>query len=333
MNYNGIFLFDISHWQGSVDFRKMKSYGASAVIMKASQGNWEDSKFDENWTAAKGLLPRASYHYYDNRYPPKDQARKYFDIIKKDLEGMCWLDLEDKQAGIYAGWRNWFDFIEELKALYPGARIGIYSGFYYMVEMLSYATKLQRDYFGQFSLWLAWYFSDPFHPIYKTIMTPLPWLVYDILQSGTPAIGIDAGVESKEIDYNQFNGDETKFKQMFGGSVVPPPPPVEPGETMQGKVLVNLFIRPTPSTQYAYVGQLAPNDIVEGTRLDSGWWKLSKWMRGTTVMVLPRLDCYAYEGASSGYIQTITAPPPPPSEEYILHVKDGVTRKFVISNE
>jgi lysozyme len=328
MNFQGITGFDISHWQGTVDFQKMKAAGACFVVMKAGQGNWEDDRFAENWVKAKGVLPRASYWYYDNRYPPKDQAEKYFEIIQHDLEGMCWLDLEDKQAGIYAGWRNWYDFIVRLKELYPGVRVGIYSGFYYMVEMLSYATKAQRDYFGQFPLWLAWYFNDPFRPIYKTILTPLPWLAYDILQSGTPAIGIDVGVESKEIDYNQFNGDETKFKQMFGGTT---PPPVEPGETMQGKVLVNLFIRPTPGTQYAYVGQLAPNDIVEGTRLDTGWWKLTKWTRGTTVMVLPRLDCYAYEGASAGYIQTIAAPPPP-AETFPARVGleiNGITKYYV----
>jgi GH25 family lysozyme M1 (1,4-beta-N-acetylmuramidase) len=228
MNYTGLFGFDISRWQGVVDFDKMKSYGAKFVILKAGQGNFEDIEYAGNWRAVKGKLPRATYWYWDNRYPPQDQARKYFDIIKRDLDGMCFLDLEDRTAGLYQGWRNWYDFCEELKALYPAVKIGIYSNFYYIVEMLSYASREQRQYFEQFPLWLASYPGDPFHPNYSTIMTPLPWLDYLILQSGTPAIGLEVGVGSREIDYNQFNGDLEKFAQFFGGVV----PPTE-GQTME----------------------------------------------------------------------------------------------------
>jgi lysozyme len=329
VNFQGITGFDISHWQGTVDFQKMKAAGARFVVMKAGQGNWEDDRFAENWVKAKGVLPRATYWYYDNRYPPKDQAEKYFEIIQHDLEGMCWLDLEDKQAGIYAGWRNWYDFIVRLKELYPGVRIGIYSGFYYMVEMLSYATKAQRDYFGQFPLWLAWYFSDPFHPIYKTIMTPLPWLAYDILQSGTPAIGIDAGVESKEIDYNQFHGDEVKFKQMFGGTT----PPVEEEETMaiyKGTVIATatLQIRNGPGvTPTNDIGDLHYLDKVEASDVVNGWWKLIR-VNGASAT--------GYSFSNNGaYIRTdaVVSDPPPPAETFPAEIGltiGSVTKTYVI---
>jgi hypothetical protein len=244
--------------------------------------------------------------------------------------------LEDKQAGIYAGWRNWYDFIVRLKELYPGVRIGIYSGFYYMVEMLSYATKAQRDYFGQFPLWLAWYFSDPFHPIYKTILTPLPWLAYDILQSGTPAIGIDAGVESKEIDYNQFSGDETKFKQMFGGTI----PPVEEEETMaiyKGTVIATatLQIRNGPGTSYTDTGDLHNGDKLEASEIIGGWWKLTKILRTSGVVIDVGTDSmYAYSN-NGAYIRTdaVLPEPPPPAEEppafIVAHWVNGQTRKYL----
>jgi hypothetical protein len=121
MNYTGIFGFDISTWQdspsipGVIDFQAMRDYGGRFVIIKAGQGNWKDPDFDVSWKNAKGILPRATYWFYDNRYPPKEQAEKYFEIIKGDLEGMCWLDLEDRQVGIYSGWRGWYDFIVALK--------------------------------------------------------------------------------------------------------------------------------------------------------------------------------------------------------------------------
>jgi GH25 family lysozyme M1 (1,4-beta-N-acetylmuramidase) len=265
VDYRGIFLFDVSHWQGKIDFNKMKSYGASAVIMKASQGNWEDDRFAENWKASKGVLPRASYHYYDNRYPPKEQAHAWFEAIQHDLEGMCWLDLEDSQTGLYAGWRAWYDFIAELLAIYPGARIGIYSNFYYIVERLSYATTSQRNYFGQFPLWLASYQIDPFKPRYASILIPQPWLEYLILQSGTPAIGLDAGVESKEIDYNQFNGDPIKFLKFFGAAPAIPEIPTQPEEgTMKGTVLLGYSLNVRRTDNNLVIGALRVNDVVYG---------------------------------------------------------------------
>lgn len=332
MNYHGIFGFDISTYQDApstpavVNFQKMRDYGGRFVIIKAGQGNWPDPDFETNWRNAKGILPRATYWYLDNRYPPKEQARKYFEIIRQDLEGMCWVDIEDKQAGLYEGWRNWYDFCEELKAVYPGVRIGIYTGFYVWWEYITFAMPAQRDYFKQYPLWLANYQTDPYNPAYNTILVPLPWLEYAILQSGTPAIGHDVGVESAEIDYNQFNGDENAFIQMFGGK------PQEGSQMATGKVLVNLNIRPTAGTQYAYIGQLAPNDIVEGT-VANGWWKLTGWKRGGLTMTLPRLDCYAYEGANQGYIQTIVQPPQPPAQTFPAEMGvtiGGVTKTYVL---
>jgi hypothetical protein len=265
-DFHNIVGFDISKWQGAVNFQKMKAGGASFVIVKAGQGNWADPMFETNWRNAKGVLPRSSYWYYDNRYPPDAQARKYFDILRGDLEGMCWLDLEDRSTGVYMGWQGWFDFLEELKEVYPGARIGIYSNFYYIVEMLSFATKAQRDYFGKYPLWLANYGLDAFHPAYSSIMVPLPWLECLILQSGTPAIGLDAGVESLEIDYNQFGGDANKFASYFtltetpqsGGEVIPP----QEGDTMKGTVKAFTNIRLSYNKNSADMGDLLAGDVV-----------------------------------------------------------------------
>jgi GH25 family lysozyme M1 (1,4-beta-N-acetylmuramidase) len=281
MNYTGIFGFDISTWQdapgipGVIDFQKMRDYGGRFVIIKAGQGNWKDPDFDVSWKNAKGILPRATYFYYDNRYPPKEQAEKYFEIIKGDLEGMCWLDLEDRQVGIYSGWRGWYDFIVALKEIYPGVQIGIYSNFFYIVEMFSFATREQREYFGKYPLWLANYGADPFKPDYSRVLIPLPWLEYLILQSGTPAIGLEVGVESHDIDYNQFNGDAAKFEKFFGA-----PPIVEPGEPMTSRYeatsIYSMSLRPDHSTANTKIGTIAAQSRMQGDLL----WEApgEKWL-------------------------------------------------------
>ena len=64
---------------------------------------------------------------------------------------------------------------------------------------------------------------------------------------------------------------------------------------------------------------------------ENGWWKITKIAsRAGANVPLPGPSCYAYEGMNNGYIKDITPGTPPPStNEYILHVKDGVTRKFI----
>jgi hypothetical protein len=336
LNYTGIFGFDISTYQDApstpavVDFAKMRDYGGRFVIVKAGQGNWEDPDFDTNWRNAKGILPRASYWYYDNRYSPKEQARKYFDTIRQDLEGMCWLDLEDKQAGIYSGYRNWYDFCEELKLLYPAVRIGIYSGFYYIVEMFSYATTAKKNYFVQFPLWLANYQPDPFHPNYGTILIPLPWLEYLILQSGTPAIGPLAGVESLEIDYNQFNGDAAKFEQYFGST---PQPPTEGNNMPKNKVTI-LYpdgarerqlphaagtlrnILPAGTVHYSDFDEVPDMDAPTNTnmrwiKLQSGWFVASLYPATNGINQRARVEPVTVEPAAdyvADFDVTLTAP-------------------------
>ena len=241
--YRGIFGFDISCWQdspaipGNVNFQKMRDYGASFVIIKATQGDFKDADFDTHWRSSKGILPRAAYHYYDNRYDPKTQARTFYAAIQHDPEGIAWVDLEDRTVSTYSGWRRWYDFLEEFKRL-SGLRVGIYTGFYYWIENMRTATTAQLDYFLNYPLWLAAYSTDPLHPYYAGIKCPPPWDTPVILQSGTPAIGLQAGVESKEIDYDQFNGDQSRFDYIFG---TVPQPPTETEDDMTSEQFTQLM--------------------------------------------------------------------------------------------
>jgi GH25 family lysozyme M1 (1,4-beta-N-acetylmuramidase) len=341
-DFHNIVGFDISKWQGNVDFAKMRDGGCSFVIVKAGQGNWADPMFETNWRNAKGVLPRASYWYYDNRYPPDAQARKYFDILRGDLEGMCWLDLEDRSTGVYMGWQGWFDFLEELKAVYPGAKIGIYSNFYYIVEMLSFATKAQRDYFGKYPLWLANYGLDAFHPAYSSIMVPLPWLECLILQSGTPAIGLDAGVESLEIDYNQFNGDMAKFSQYFklsSGEVItsdPVLPPPQEGETMQGTIKPGYALKIRDATGADTGKRLIAGDVVYGAVTGGRIYFHRVYRLGTVVEETPGNAATvdpANPATAFMYLADVVEPVTPPATETFpprVGLTIGTTTKYYI---
>jgi len=224
----GIIGCDISYGQGYpprfpvVDFRKMRDYGFDFVIMKAGQRHYQDPAFKYNWPAAKGILSRGSYWYYDNTYSPFLQADNYWRTIRNDVEGICWLDLEDRNSGNARGWRHWYDFLETFKTLskLSNAQIGIYSAYWYIREELLNASWSEREYFRRYPLWLADYGphgSDPLHRDFSKVSVPMPWSDDDclIVQTGTPVIGESAGVYSLELDYNVFNGSREKFRTVF----------------------------------------------------------------------------------------------------------------------
>jgi GH25 family lysozyme M1 (1,4-beta-N-acetylmuramidase) len=339
--YHGIFLFDISSHQdspvitGTVDFVKMRDFGARAVGLRATNGITKDADFDTFRANVKGVLPYFTYCYYNNIYPPKQQAQKYFDVIAPDMGAVCVLDLEDKQSG-FIGWRHWYDWIAEFQRLsgLPDERIWLYTNETYFAERSGPITNAQRNWFSHYPLWLASYFSNPQHPSLQYVNVPAPWTEIVMLQSGTPPFGLQAGVESKDIDYNLFNGDEAKFASIFGG--VPQPAPVEtPVETgehrMIGQVIVtsSLNIRQSAGTSLPAIGTLRPGDTVEASQVVHGWWRLTRITRAGANIPLPATECYAYEGDSQGYIRDITPPVEPPTAELPAVLWIGTTRNDV----
>lgn len=212
---------DLSHHQGFpprfpvVDYHKMKLWGMRGCIIRASHGGYPDNAFFYNWAACRSVLPRASYHYYENQIRPVAQAEKYWGMIEGDVEGMLFLDLEDRTEGRYYHWDYWYQYLEHLKRLsgLTPDNIGIYTGHYYITEMFNNtnATALERAYFRQYKLWKSWYGregSDPLKPVFSAIPPTIPWQDDEVLaiQTGTPVIGYSAGVYSHELDYNLANG-------------------------------------------------------------------------------------------------------------------------------
>lgn len=232
-DYQGIKGFDISRHQDNpltpkkTDFSKMVDYGASFVIMKAGQLNWEDRDFSYNWNGVKSVgLSRSSYWFCDKADSGKKQAQKYFDILLDNgYNGeICFADYE---SGAWSNQDELYNFIVELQRIsgLPNEKVGIYTAYYWWLEHVK--TVFQREWYAQYPLWLANYIPDPFSNDYSAIKTPSAWKDSEvlILQKGTPSIGLEVGVESKEIDYNEFNGGVEKYKQYFDTSPIIIPEP------------------------------------------------------------------------------------------------------------
>lgn len=301
---------DVSFWQGDIDWDKMRSL-TDTVVIRVGQGSWRDVKFSRNYQMAKerGML-RSLYWYYDDRVSPRRQAEKFREIVGlidlPELEIFC--DWESDYGGDYGGLRNVVAFMELLEspAFYPGYSIGMYTGFYWFTEHSDPATHAsQYQYLKNRPLWLAWHDAD-----WADVRIPQPWNSVLYWQYGTPVV--DYGQQSKEIDMNYYVGLEMAFYSRL-----------KTGDQMfTGKTNRVAKVWNAAGTQ---IEDIPDNTNVRGFGPVGDSVRLIQPYEGYTRLIW--LDNYRAE--------TTTPPPPPPPpdpdpvEEYILYVKDGVTRKFI----
>jgi lysozyme len=328
---------DISFYQDAtetpqmVNFQTMKAAGAHFVIVKAGQRYYADPDFVHNWREAKAAgIPRGSYWFYDSRANPKDQAQKYWNLLESDPgELFHALDWEENYNGTYRDWQYVYDFLYWFKdfSKLPYQYIPVYTGYYYWIEHAP--TNAQSlEWFKRHPLWLANYNPQ------AEVKVPPPWSECILWQYGTPAVGIKYGAESREIDMNLWNGDEQSFKLYFGLGDEPPPP-VEPGETMKGKVIKLTNIRQS-NTQFSDdMGDLLAGDLVEWTEEGTGpdglvWIKLISATHNGAPVRCSDGNTVTGRYCWAANVEEINAPPAEEPPAFIVaHWANGQTRKYL----
>lgn len=90
---------DVSHFQGDVNWKKIKEAGIQFCYAKATQGStYKDPKFTENKVnTIKAALLHGAYHFYVAKDNPKQQAHNFLSTltnIDKRLMLLPMLDLE-----------------------------------------------------------------------------------------------------------------------------------------------------------------------------------------------------------------------------------------------
>lgn len=160
-------LLDISFWQGSFDFTKLKQAGYNHIILRAGYGTTKDSKFDEYVASCKnaGITITAVYWfiYATNEAEVKANAKKCLEVIKPYNIPIVFADFEydtvakAKQKGVSLGSKecNSFTntFCESVKK--AGYIPGYYANTDYYKNMYTSETKNKGYVF-----WLAEYKSN-----------------------------------------------------------------------------------------------------------------------------------------------------------------------------
>lgn len=264
---------DVSFYQddpetpAGIDFVKMKA-SAGYVIIRAGQNTWPDPDFKYNWREAKKAgLPRGSYWFYDSRTEPKKQAELWVSLFEGDFgELPLFADFEENYKGNYAGWRNWYTFLERLKQLAPqGKEISIYTAYYYWRDNAPNPVRQPQahEYFHQYPLWIANYGAS--EPAIPSPWKAGEWLFWQFTESGDGKL---YGVESNGIDLNYFNGDVAALRARYKLSDSPTPPDNNTGGSNSGagqrhKVNTSaLRVRQGPGTNYSILGMVYYNEVV-----------------------------------------------------------------------
>ena len=204
---------DISVYQGTVDFAKMKAAGVNFVILKATQGNYWDSKFKANWQASQGILPRAAYHFYDWNYTLQaniDALCNAYTLYPCEFNPVLDFESTVNAPGQTTAASYCLRFLQEVES-----RIGktplLYTSPGYWASHGSSSAE-----FSKYPLWIAHYgVSIP--------TVPKPWSKWHFWQYTSKGDGKAYGVASMSIDLDYWNGTLEEFKAWAG--LLPPPAP------------------------------------------------------------------------------------------------------------
>lgn len=103
---------DVSHWQGTIDWNKVKAAGIEFAIIKAGgsdAGTYTDSKWEANYKGAKAAgIPIGAYYFVGKdcvtAAAGKADAERFIQSLKgKQLEYPVFMDNEAQPASAKAG--------------------------------------------------------------------------------------------------------------------------------------------------------------------------------------------------------------------------------------
>jgi len=206
-------VIDISHWQASVDFKKVKDGGTVGVIIKATQGTTSvDPTFigRRQGAVSAGLLV-ASYHYL-TKGSIAQQMAFYVKTVAPSKGSRLVIDFEDK--GLTIG--DLELAVKTLWELAPDCEVTVYGANGFLGALLKGA---KNDTLAKCSLWVASY-TTASKPTTADLNGTWPvWSLWQYSQTGSVE-----GVKG-DCDSNRWNGSPDSLPGWFHKALVPEPKP------------------------------------------------------------------------------------------------------------
>ena len=188
---------DVSHWQGNINFTKVKEQGYDFVIIKAGgsdKGFYTDSKFEQNYEAAVAAgLHVGAYYFAGSKFfgakSGKADAERFMQILgNKKFDFPVFLDIEAQPTGHKDEITTAaFNFCKTLEA--KNWFCGIYAS-----DVSGFVDRINLNDVLPFTLWVARYGNQP--------QVAKSWGIHQYSSKGA-VVGIVGNVDINEcrIDY------------------------------------------------------------------------------------------------------------------------------------
>lgn len=155
---------DVSHWQGNIDWERVKNGGVNFAIIKAGgsdDGFYTDSNFEKNYANAKAVgMPVGAYYFVGKDFTSTEDgvidARMFLNIIKgKQFEYPVYVDIEITDPAQEVGVTDAaIAFCKEMER--EGYFVGIYGS-----DLSTFDSRLENERLDAFSKWVARYGGEP----------------------------------------------------------------------------------------------------------------------------------------------------------------------------
>lgn len=195
---------DVSYYQGTIDWAKVKSTGVEFAFVRVSDGLATiDSKFSQNWSGARAAgVVRGAYQFFRPNLDAAAQAnlfvQKVGTLAADDLPPVIDVEATGSQSAavIAAKVRIWIEIVETA----TGKKPIIYTGYYFWRDSVGDAK------FPGYPLWVAAYVDH-------CPDLPSGWDAWSFWQ--TSSTGQVSGIAGA-VDLNSFNGDRAALLAMTG---------------------------------------------------------------------------------------------------------------------
>jgi GH25 family lysozyme M1 (1,4-beta-N-acetylmuramidase) len=238
---------DVSHWQGTISWSKVKSDGTQFAFMKATESHtYYDKTLPTNWAGAKAVgIHRGAYHFARPGSSSAATQARYFvtktgSLLKEKGALPPVLDLETSGGlgvtKLRAWTSDWLRTVEDLTGRTPIIYVSPAFWEYYLGNSTA---------FTRYPLWLAHYTTGK-------PRVPGGWSRYTFWQYTSS--GRVSGIGGN-VDENKFNGttaDLARLAQTSGGTTAP----AAPGPTVPVGAATRLTLVPS-HTQAAITQSVA----------------------------------------------------------------------------
>lgn len=208
-NVNTLFGIDVSHFQGVIDWKKVKAAGVQYVFLKATEGEtYVDAMYASNRAGVKAIgLPCGAYHFFRPKVSVQAQVDNFVKTIGTlqpgDLPPVLDIEAPEDWKGIAIDVRvkmitDWLTAVEKKLGVRPIVYIN---------------NPMTRDELGGalvlkgYKLWLAHYTTRPAPNV------PAPWTSWTFWQYSES--GKVDGVPSDACDMNRFAGTTADLQALL----------------------------------------------------------------------------------------------------------------------